>query len=140
MDQLIHAAEVLQPADQGIFVTTFVPWALKLLQTTGIKMIETSVEHRIRRGILEIFKIVTSIAEPMKAFLEDLMKALMQILNDDNEENAVLVIHILIDLHKVHRAALEPYAQQLIEYVLAGFDNFPEVCEIVFEVLHLLVI
>lgn len=134
LEQLQQVSEVLQGEDQSLFIARFLPWALKLMNSTAIKMTASSSEHRIRQGVLTVLKPLTGIAEPMRPFLEDLVQLLLSVLEDDNEENGILAIHLLIDLHKTHRQLMEPYAQPLVDYVHSAFETFSETCEIVFEV------
>lgn len=132
--KLIGISEVLHGDDQSKFIQAFVPWSLLVLAGTPVKMLGNSNEHRIRHGILLVVKNVCCLVDPVKPFLSDMMTVLLGVLEEDNEENGILAIHILIDLHKLHRLALEPYAQPLVDYVLAAYENFSSICEAVFEV------
>lgn len=131
---LPQVVETLRPDEQGPFIAGLLPWALRLLEATPVRMLEHTAEHRVRHGLLSTLKLVSPIAEPMRPFLEALMQVLLGVLQEDNEENAILVIHVLIDLHKAHRGALEAFAQPLVDYVLAAFEAFPETCQTVFDV------
>ena len=131
---LPQVVETLRPDEQGPFISGLLPWALRLLEATPVRMLEHTMEHRVRHGLLSTLKLVAPIAEPMRPFLEALMQVLLGVLQEDNEDNAILVIHVLIDLHKAHRGALEAFAQPLVDYVLAAFEAFPETCQTVFDV------
>lgn len=134
LSQLQGVVEILPAQEQAIFVASFIPWALKILTGTAIKMLEGSVEHRLRHGVLVTLKTMSGLNEPLRPFLDQLLPALCGILQEDNEENAIVAVHIIIDLNKVHRLLLEPYAQTLVDFVLASFEAFPDNCEAVFEV------
>lgn len=134
LEELLHLSEVLQGEDQNVFVQHFVPWAIKVMNGTPVKLVASSNEHRTRHGVLAILKIVAGSADPLRPFLDDLMGLLIGVLRDDNEDNGVVAIHVLIDLHKVHRVLLEAYAQPLVDYVLAAFESFSDTCEAVCEV------
>lgn len=132
--QLSHVNEVLHADEQAKFVENLVPWALDIIEKTPVSMVASSNGHRIRHGILAVLKTVASMTEPMKPFLDKLTTTLMSVLEADNEENAIVAIHVLIDLQKIHRSSLDTYAQGIIDYVLGTFERFSETCEAVFEV------
>lgn len=134
LEELLHLSEVLQGDDQCVFVQHYVPWAIKVMNGTPVKMIASSAEHRTRHGVLSILKIVAGNADSLRPFLDDLMGLLLGVIREDNEDNGIVAIHVLIDLHKVHRTLLEAYAQPLVDYVLSAFESFSDICEAVFEV------
>lgn len=138
LGQLAHVNEVLNADEQPIFIQHFVPWALDLLDGTSISMIASSREHQIRHGVLAVLKTIAANADPMKPFIERLMNSLLSVLDTDTEENAIVAIHVLIDLQKVHRASLESFAQMIIDYVLGAFERFSDTCEAVFEVAYVI--
>lgn len=134
LEELLHLSEVLQGEDQCVFVQQFIPWAIKVMSCTPVKMFASSNEHRTRHGVLSILKIVAGNADSLRPFLDDMMGLLIAVLRDDNEDNGIVAIHVLIDLHKVHRTLLEAYAQTLVDYVLNTFESFSDICEAVFDV------
>lgn len=127
--------EVLSSQDQAVFGAEFVPWAIQFISNIPIKFLESAWEQQLRYGLLQILKQIASSPEAMRPFLEDVMNFLLKILRDDNEENAMLSLHIMIDLHKIHRTVLEPFAQAMVDFVLEAFEAFPETCETIFEVI-----
>jgi transformation/transcription domain-associated protein len=127
--------EVLSSQEQAVFGTEFVPWAIQFIPNIPIKFIESAWEQQLRYGLLQLLKQIASSPEAMRPFLEDVMNFLLKILRDDNEENAMLSLHIMIDLHKIHRTVLEPFAQAMVDFVLEAFEAFPETCETIFEVI-----
>lgn len=59
------------------------------------------------------------INEAVRSHAADLMRTLMLAMRKDNEENAVLAIRVIIELHKNFRSvpALEEYVQPFFDFV-----------------------
>lgn len=56
----------------------------------------------------------------------------MFILQNDNEENAVICLRIIFDLHKNYRSSLEVQVQPFLSFVLTLYKNFQRTTEVNF--------
>lgn len=65
--------------------------------------------------------------ETFRPYASDVMKVLMKLLHIDNEENAILSLKIIIDLHRGFKQNLEDYVQPFLDFVLEIFKNMPQV-------------
>ncbi len=130
---LSHTAEILSPSENVTFIDSVVPWCLQLMEQVSIRFVSMSLDQRIRIGILNVLKSLCSFVEPMKPHLKELMDLLLLVLREDNEENGIMAVHMVIELNKAHRVALEPYAQPLVDYVLSAFESFSEICDAAFD-------
>lgn len=72
--------------------------------------------------LLEILNRVPT-TEVLRPFAPDLLKLCMHLLHSDDENNAVIALHIILDLHKTYRAQrpqqgpLEPDVQPFLDFV-----------------------
>jgi transformation/transcription domain-associated protein len=63
--------------------------------------------------------------EALKTYAKDLMVALMNLLSQDNEENAVICLKIIVDLHKNYTALMEDQVQPFLDLVKEIYHNMP---------------
>ena len=62
----------------------------------------------------------------MKEYVPELCKALMKILRVENEDNAVVCVKIIIDLHRSFRQVLEDQVQPFLDIVQEIFQNMEQ--------------
>lgn len=133
LHQVGGIVEVLTAGEQVDFAAAFVPWSIESLEGIVPKFNEQAPEHCARHGILAVLKLLAICSDALRPFLEGLIKVLLGVLREDNEDNAMAGLYILIDLHKIHRAALESHAQAMVDFVLEMFERFPGTCESIFD-------
>jgi transformation/transcription domain-associated protein len=63
--------------------------------------------------------------DSLKVFAVELMKVLLNVLVQDNEENAVVSLKIIVDLHKNYTVLMKDYVQQFMEIVKEMYKNMP---------------
>lgn len=61
--------------------------------------------------------------ELVRPFAEDLMRVMLNVLRDDNEENAVVALKVIIDLHRSYKSVLQDHVQPFLELVQAFYNN-----------------
>lgn len=69
----------------------------------------------------------------MKEYVPDLCKALMKILRVENEDNAVVCVKIIIDLHRSFRQVLEDQVQPFLDIVQEIFQNMEQTVKDAFD-------
>ena len=80
--------------------------------------------HRLRGTVLSILhRIPTN--EALKPHAARMQEVCLQTLREDNEENAIVAIHMLFDLHKNFRPDLSAQARDFLEVVRLFYDGFP---------------
>ena len=88
-----------------------------------------SASYKTRSVLLEILNRVPT-TEVLKPFAPDLLKLCMHLLENDDEDNAVIALRIILDLHKQYRrqpgvpGILEPEVQPFLDFVRRVYDNF----------------
>lgn len=61
------------------------------------------------------------------------MTLLMQILRTDNEENAVLSLKIMIDLHRNYKTVVADQVQPFLDFVFEMYQSMPNIVKDAFE-------
>lgn len=79
--------------------------------------------QRTRLAILETLHRLPQF-EPVKALAKDLMKMMVNVVRDDNEENAVVAIKVIIDLHRHLKSELENEVAPFLQLVGDLYQNF----------------
>lgn len=93
-----------------------------------------SPSYKTRSVLLEILNRVPT-TEVLKPFAPELLKLCMHLLENDDEDNAVIALRIILDLHKQYRrqpgvpGILEPEVQPFLDFVRRVYDNFKRTLE-----------
>lgn len=61
------------------------------------------------------------------------MALLMQIVKTDNEDNAVLSLKIMIDLHRHYKAVVADQVQPFLDFVFEMYANMPHIVKEAFD-------
>ena len=61
------------------------------------------------------------------------MALLMQIVQTDNEDNAVLSLKIMIDLHRHYKAVVADQVQPFLDFVFEMYANMPHIVKEAFD-------
>jgi transformation/transcription domain-associated protein len=61
------------------------------------------------------------------------MALLMQIVKTDNEDNAVLSLKIMIDLHRHYKTVVADQVQPFLDFVFAMYANMPNIVREAFD-------
>jgi phosphatidylinositol kinase/protein kinase (PI-3 family) len=115
--------EVVHSAEYGAFLQHFFPAFRDVL--TGLtkpQAVDNQV-HKTRSVLLEILNRLPP-NEVLRPRVRELLPLAMQVLREDNEENAVTAIHIIFDLHKTFRPTLEPAVQPFLDFVRQLYASF----------------
>jgi transformation/transcription domain-associated protein len=69
-----------------------------------------------------------------KEYAKDIMALLMQILRTDNEENAVLSLKIIIDLHRNYKVIVADHVQPFLDFVFEMYQTMPNIVKEAFDI------
>jgi len=61
------------------------------------------------------------------------MALLMQIIKTDNEDNAVLALKIMIDLHRHYKVVVADQVQPFLDFVFEMYGNMPNIVKEAFD-------
>ncbi|KAI9726073.1 MAG: hypothetical protein M1828_002081 [Chrysothrix sp. TS-e1954] len=88
------------------FLARFVPICLKLLSGTP-QFWSASPEQRLRNCLLEtLHRLPLQLQEPLAPYVGDIADKLMELINVDNEENAIICVKTVMDLFRHHSKTL----------------------------------
>jgi transformation/transcription domain-associated protein len=88
--------------------------------------------QKLRNIILEIIYRLPQ-TEALKEHVPELCKALQKILRVENEDNAVVCVKIIIDLHRSFRQVLEDQVQPFLNIVQEIFQNMEQTVKDAFD-------
>ncbi|PXF39940.1 Transcription-associated protein 1 [Gracilariopsis chorda] len=114
--------------DYQSFLNIFLPaFKTVLNQLTRPQQVDNTT-HRLRALILEILNRFPH-NDILKAKLLDVLNLAMDALRIDNENNAALAIHIVLDLHKNFRNQLDGQVQPFLDFVILVYEGFGKTVE-----------
>lgn len=67
--------------------------------------------------------------EPLRAHVPALMQLMLKIMEEDNEEHAILALKIIIDLHRNYKETVDTSAQAFLDLVKQVYQNMTEVIQ-----------
>lgn len=88
--------------------------------------------QKLRNTILEILHRLPH-TDPLKDFAVDLCDTLMQLLRIENEDNAVVCLKIIIDLHRSYKHILEEQVQPFLDIVQDIYKNMEQTVKDTFD-------
>ena len=85
---------------------------------------EERPEHRIRHTILEIcYRLPQN--EVLRPYAASLVELAMGVLLNDYEDNAILAVKIIFELHKSYRPMLADHVRPFLDFVKAAYKTLP---------------
>ncbi|OBZ88491.1 Transcription-associated protein 1 [Choanephora cucurbitarum] len=131
-NELRDQVEVFQTAEYPRFLSTLIPVFLDVLQNEQPVFVSNAPEQKLRNIILEIIYRLPQ-TEALKEYVPELCKALMKTLRIENEDNAVVCVKIIIDLHRSFRQVLEDQVQPFLDIVQEIFQNMEQTVKDAFD-------
>lgn len=110
MTEIKERIEIVQTPEYAPFLSHLFPALRDLVVLKISPQFEDNDENKIRHTVLEIFNRLPS-TEVLRQLVVELVAISMKVVTDDNEDNAVLALKILFDLHKAFRPGLESQVQ-----------------------------
>ena len=110
-----ESIEIVQTSEYNNFLSSYFNPFRTLLETTKPQA-EENHEHKLRNLILEIFNRLPQ-NDVLRPLVPELMHLAVDVLAKDNEENALVCLRIIFDLHKTFRPTLEQQVQPFLDFV-----------------------
>ncbi|XP_078446328.1 phosphatidylinositol 3- and 4-kinase family protein with FAT domain-containing protein isoform X2 [Wolffia australiana] len=101
----------------------FRAFSMILTQMTKPQTTE-NLEHKLRNVVVDILNRLPH-SEVLRPFVQDLLKVSLQVLTQDNEDNALVAIRIIFDLLRNFRPTQDNEVQPFLDFVGAIYNNFP---------------
>lgn len=105
---------------------------LKILQEGDAHFISELNLQQVRKLILEmIHRLPTS--ELIRPYVKPIVILAIKLLQCDNEENVLVCLRIIIDMHKQYRPSFHPEIQDFLSYVKTLYSDLPKHLGTMFE-------
>jgi transformation/transcription domain-associated protein len=132
IEEVRDRLEIVHTADFANFLNCMFPILRDLLVTKISPQFEDNDENRVRLCLLEMFHKFPN-NEALKPYVYEIMVLSLKVLAEDNEDNAIIALKIIFDLHKAFRASLEQYnIIPFLETVSRIYNNMPAVSRAVY--------
>lgn len=116
--------DIVHTAEYPSFLKYLFPVFYNVLRQ-GQPQFNDGVDQKIRNVILEILNRLPNNGD-LRQYVPNLLKLAMFLLEVENEENAVICLRIIIDLHKNYRPALENDVQAFFDIVQKMYSELPK--------------
>eukprot|EP00029_Vermamoeba_vermiformis_P012962 TRINITY_DN7900_c0_g1_i1.p1 TRINITY_DN7900_c0_g1~~TRINITY_DN7900_c0_g1_i1.p1 ORF type:complete len:1064 (-),score=245.62 TRINITY_DN7900_c0_g1_i1:111-3281(-) len=117
--------------DYEKFLKVVLPVFFGILKETKPQFIADNPEQKLRNMILEILNRLPN-NDVFRAVVKTLLKVVMYLLSSENEENALICLRIIIDLHKNYRPTLEQDVQPFFDIVIKIYEQLPSTVNKIF--------
>lgn len=115
--EIAHTSEYL-----NFLKCYFHAFKLILTEITTPQLVENA-EHKLRNVVVEILNRLPH-SEVLRPFVQELLKLSLQVLTNDNEDNALISIRIIFDLLRNFRPTVESEVQPFLDFVCNIYHNF----------------
>lgn len=124
--------EVFQSLEYPRFLSVLMPVFLDNLRNGTPVFVSNSLEQKLRNTILEILHRLPQ-TEPLKEYAPELCRTLLQLMRVENEDNAVVCVKIIIDLHRAFKHVLEDQVQPFLDVVQEIYQNMDQAVKDAFD-------
>eukprot|EP00794_Sanderia_malayensis_P003404 gene3404-3894_t len=115
------------------FLEYSVPKILQALQDSDPQFVSETPEQELRKLLLEILhRIPTN--EQLKPFVKPILTLMFAILEIENEENVLVALRIIIELHKQYRPQMQTEIQAFLVFVKGMYKDLPSNAKLHFDV------
>ncbi|RLN59051.1 hypothetical protein BBJ29_003112 [Phytophthora kernoviae] len=121
---LYRRAEILHTPQLGRILEALFPVWKGLLHTKLPPQLRVTTPNRCRKVLLQILNRLPS-NEALRPYVPQLLQLLMEVLQKDNEDNALIALKTLFDLHRNYRPGLRNEVQPFLELVQLMYKNLP---------------
>ncbi|KAH6600577.1 hypothetical protein BASA50_002141 [Batrachochytrium salamandrivorans] len=120
--ELRDSIEIVQSVEYPRFLAHILPVFIQILDSSPPSFFSEQDEHKLRNIILEIvYRFPHN--EALRQYVLDLMRVLMVVLREDNEDNGAISLKITVDLHKNYKMLAEDYVQPFLDIVQEMYQN-----------------
>lgn len=116
--------EIVHTPEYANFLKYLFPVFYNILRQGQAQVGDAGPQHKLRNVILEILSRLPN-NEQLKSVVSNLLKLAMYLLEMENEENALICLRIVIDLHKNYRPDLANDVQPFLDIVQKIYSELP---------------
>eukprot|EP00178_Gracilaria_changii_P010551 TRINITY_DN306_c0_g1_i1.p1 TRINITY_DN306_c0_g1~~TRINITY_DN306_c0_g1_i1.p1 ORF type:complete len:4478 (+),score=542.02 TRINITY_DN306_c0_g1_i1:496-13929(+) len=126
--EIRDSMDLFHSQDYQSFLHVFLPAFKTVLTQLTRPQFSANPTHHIRAVTLETLNRLPH-NDILKAKVSEVLSLAMDVLKTDNEVNAALAIHIILDLHKNFRNHLDSQAQPFLDFVRVIYTGFGKTVE-----------
>ncbi|KAJ1978693.1 transcription-associated protein 1, partial [Dimargaris xerosporica] len=130
--ELRESFDVYQSSNYAHVLLVLFPVFRDILLKQSPVFVSNAPEQKLRSAILEIIHRFP-LNETLKPYVDDILQICLQLIRTENEDNAVLCLKILVELHRSYKNALEKYVQRFLDTVKEIYRNVGASVRDVFE-------
>ncbi|XP_043949741.1 transcription-associated protein 1 isoform X4 [Drosophila biarmipes] len=127
-----HFEMILQSPAYPSFLDNSLKIFMHILQDGEPQFIQENTMQHIRKLILELIHRLP-ITESLRQHVKSIITMMLKILKTDNEENVLVSLRIIIELHKHFRPSFNPEVQLFLGFVKEIYKNLPNHIASIFE-------
>ncbi|KAJ2262807.1 transcription-associated protein 1 [Coemansia sp. RSA 376] len=120
--ELCESLEAFQPQDYSRFVSILWPVIRDILLKTPPVFVSSAPEQKLRSTILEIIQRIPH-SEVFRPIVLEVVTTLLSLVKIENEDNAVVCLKIIYELHRMYRQLLESVAGPFLELAAEIYRN-----------------
>ncbi|KAJ2497905.1 transcription-associated protein 1 [Coemansia sp. RSA 1972] len=120
--ELCESLEFFQLQDYSRFVSILWPVIRDLLLKTPAVFMSTAPEQKLRSTLLEIIQRIPH-SEVFRPIVLEVVTTLVSLVKVENEDNAVVCLKVIYELHRMYRQLLESVAQPFLELASEIYRN-----------------
>jgi len=128
--EMRDSIEIVHTSEYSNFLRHLFPAFHKIL-SEGCAQFTEGPEQKIRNMLLEVLNRLPN-TETLRPHVQSMLSLCMQLLERDNEENAVICLRIIFDLHKNFRPTLEREVQPFLDFVQRIYRGLQKTVQQVF--------
>ena len=118
------AIEVVNTSEYPRFLSAFLPAFGAVLDAVPAQT-EDNVEHKVRKIVLEMLNKLPH-NEHLRPHDKTVLAMATKALRAENEENALVCLRVIFDLHRNFRPSLEFEVEPFLEFVRSVYENVEE--------------
>ncbi|KAJ3074848.1 hypothetical protein HDU98_010028 [Podochytrium sp. JEL0797] len=130
--EIRDSMDIVHSIEYPRFLTFLVPAFRCVLNEVEPGNTSGAPQHKLRNSVIEIIHRLP-LTEALRNYATELMTVLMSVLKSDNEENAVIALKVVVELHKIYKAELEGHVQAFFDVVLDMYRGMKKAVEDAFD-------
>ncbi|KAL8008147.1 putative transcription-associated protein [Plasmopara halstedii] len=119
---LYRRVEILHTPQLSRILEALFPVWKELLHSKLPPQLHATTQNRCRKVLLQILNRLPS-NEALRPYVNQVLQLLMEVLQKDNEDNALIALKTLFDLHRNYRPGLRNEVQPFLELVQLMYKN-----------------
>ncbi|KAH8272038.1 hypothetical protein KR018_007399 [Drosophila ironensis] len=127
-----HFEIIMQSPAYPSFLESSLKVFMRILQEGEPQFIQENTNQHIRKLILEMIHRLP-ITESLRQHVKSIISMMLKLLKTDNEENVLVSLRIIIELHKHFRPSFNPEIQLFLRFVKEIYNNLPNHITTIFE-------